>query len=107
MTSAQLEKILKENQAAVDELMRAKGADYASKEDRLSNFKLQAARLGLTPYQVWGVYANKHWDAIMSFIRNGGQVESEPIDSRIHDAIAYLHLFAALIVDTNKEKAKE
>jgi hypothetical protein len=104
MTAAELDKILIKNQTAVSELMRAKGADYASKEDRLSNFKLQATRLGLTPYQVWGVYANKHWDAIMAFIRNNGQVESEPIESRIYDTIAYLNLMVGLIEDTKKSK---
>ncbi len=73
-----------------------KGHDYAGDEDALSNFKKHAAELGLTPEQIWGVYAGKHWDAITTFCREG-DVKSEPIESRIHDVILYCFLLLGLI----------
>lgn len=79
-----------------------KGKDYSGDEDALSNFKRAAERLGMTPLQVWGVYASKHWAAIESFIKNGA-VESEPIEGRIDDAILYLFLLRGLL---EEEKCK-
>jgi hypothetical protein len=101
MTTNEFDAMLEENYQEILTLCRTKGADYARDFDRLSNFKDQAAKLGLTPYQVWGVYANKHWDAINSFVRNNGQLESEPIESRVHDIILYSFLLLGLIHDQN------
>lgn len=77
-----------------------KGKDYSGDEDALSNFKVLAQRLGMTPLQVWGVYALKHIAAIESYIKNGS-VESEPIEGRIDDAILYLFLLRGLIEEEN------
>lgn len=82
-------------------LLNIKGADYAGPGDgsdkaRLANFYRNAERLGLTPFQVLGVYANKHLDAIHSFIATG-VVQSEPIESRIVDSINYLLLLYKLV----------
>ena len=104
MTTPELNQLLEENWAKILELTRSKGADYASDVDRLSNFKLNAERMGLTEYQIWGVYANKHWDAINAFIRNDGQLESEPIESRVHDIIVYSFLLLGLIEDRKKSE---
>jgi hypothetical protein len=80
------------------DLNNTKGSDYAGDEDALANFKEQAASLGLTPEAVWGVYAGKHWSAIMTFIRKG-EVQSEPIEGRIDDLLLYLLLLKGLIFD--------
>lgn len=96
MTTKQFNKLLEQDIKEIYKLCRTKGKDYARTTDRLSNFKDQAQKLDLTPLQIWGVYANKHWDAVNSFIKNG-QVESEPIESRIHDLILYLFLLHGLI----------
>jgi len=76
-----------------------KGHDYAGEDDALRNFKEQAAEYGLTPEQVWGVFFGKHLKAIQTFVREG-DVASEPIEGRIHDAILYLFLLLGL----NQEK---
>lgn len=107
MTTPELDQLFEDNWKIIRELTRSKGKDYASDVDRLSNFKLQAERLGMTPYQIWAVYANKHWDAINAFVRNNGQLESEPIESRAHDIIVYTFLLLGLIQDTNKETDNE
>lgn len=74
----------------------SKGHDYAGDDDALSNFKDAAERLGMTPYQIWGVYASKHWSAIETFIKEG-DVKSEPIAGRIHDIILYGFLLLGLL----------
>lgn len=81
---------------SITEINRTKGHDYAGDDDALANFKEQAAALGLDPLQVWGVFAGKHWSAIMTFIREG-DVKSEPIEGRIHDVILYSFLLLGLI----------
>lgn len=85
------------------ELNTKKGADYAGDEDALGNFKDAARMLGISPEQVWAVYAHKHISAIMSFCQKG-QVESEPIEGRIHDVMVYCVLLLGLIED---RKAQE
>jgi hypothetical protein len=77
-----------------------KGAAYAGEEDTLDNFKRNATRWGLTKYQVWGVYAGKHMDAIENAIKAN---PARPIDGtegligRINDARVYLSLLACLL----------
>jgi hypothetical protein len=75
-----------------------KGADYAGNEDALSNFKRHAVELGLTPEQIWAVYASKHWDSIITYCREGS-VASEPIEGRIDDALLYLFLLRGLVAE--------
>jgi hypothetical protein len=77
-------------------LNKTKGVDYAGQEDALANFKRHAADLGLRPEQIWAVYAGKHWDAITTYVREGG-VHSEPIEGRLHDLILYSFLLLGLI----------
>jgi hypothetical protein len=84
-------------------VLQAKGTDYSSKEDRLSNFKKLAEDLGVSPMVIWSVYFKKHIDAILSFSKNG-QVESEPIRERFVDARNYLDLGLALVEDLKGEQ---
>lgn len=88
--------MMDEDYGAIMEINRTKGNDYAGEEDALLNFKESARRLGLTPEQVWAVYADKHWSAVMTYCRNG-RVESEGIEGRLHDAILYCFLLLGLI----------
>lgn len=84
--------------AKIAEINDKKGKDYAGDDDAMANFKQAALQLGVTPYVIWAVYAHKHWSAVMSFCKEG-QVESEPIEGRIHDCILYLFLLLGLIED--------
>jgi hypothetical protein len=88
----------------IKDINTRKGHDYAGDNDALSNFKTQAAALGLTPQQVWGVFAGKHWSAITTFIKEG-DVKSEPIEGRVHDVILYCFLLLGLIAE-QKEPVK-
>jgi hypothetical protein len=78
------------------DLNSTKGHDYAGDEDALANFKRHAVELGVSPLVIWAVYASKHWDAVLTYIRDGA-VKSEPVEGRISDLLLYLHLLAALV----------
>lgn len=93
-----------------ESIQNQKGPAYTfGKEDVLKNFKSVADRLNLTPLQVWGVYALKHFDAITSFAGDPNIPQAEDISGRFADAINYLKLGYALIVedDSVTEEAKE
>jgi hypothetical protein len=98
MTRDDFLKFMAANQEKIVALNRTKGHDYAGEEDALDNFKRHAAELGLAPEQIWAVYASKHWDAIMTFVRKG-DVASEPIEGRLLDVILYCHLLLGLIAE--------
>lgn len=88
--------------ASTLDMFFSKNDDYGRKQP-LSNFYEAAERLNLSPLQVWGVYFDKHLQAIHSYTSNG-KVESEPIEGRIQDCIGYLLLLRALIRDKNEDK---
>lgn len=116
MNQAQFTELIESTLASTSALLICKGAEYASDNDRLDNFKKNAALLGLSPLQVWSVYAFKHVDAIQSYMRRIHSGEdslrpddlqfnitaidlrlSEPIEGRFHDAINYLFLGLAIL----------
>lgn len=78
----------------------AKRPAYTSgSADVLHNFKAVAARVGITPMQVWAVYFLKHVDAIVTAARSPDTPQAESLDGRFADAINYLQLGHALIGD--------
>lgn len=84
------------------DLLTSKGKDYAGDVDCLENFKEEALDTGLSKFQVWHVYLNKHLSAIKrSIIRNPAvpQVASEPLRSRIADCINYLVLLQCMLIE--------
>lgn len=113
MNQQKFELLLQAVSKTTKDLLIAKGADYASDEDRLSNFKSEARELGVHPLTVWSIYASKHLTAIKSYVRRAEEQSrwlepaavvfnldskaSEPIDGRFCDAINYLFLGLALV----------
>ena len=55
-------------------ILEGKGGDYATNDDANSNFKHIAQTLGLSKYQIWAVYFNKHIDAINNAIKNNPDI---------------------------------
>jgi hypothetical protein len=92
--------------ARICKISDTKGHDYSGQEDALRNFKTNGEALGITPMQVWGVLCIKHWDAVMTFLREG-DVKSEPVEGRIDDVILYLFLLQALIKEEKIARAKQ
>jgi hypothetical protein len=91
-------------------LTEKKGNDYTKgNEDVLIHFKESGASFGLTKYQSLGIFMKKHMDAIYNYIKTEGQAESEPIETRITDAINFLTFLHSMIeedADTRKSKSK-
>lgn len=83
-------------------ILSTKGPDYSkqtkTEDDCEGNFKFVADRLkgGIDKYAVWGVLFSKHMLAIESWLSNR-KVQSEPIDSRLADAINYLFILWAML----------
>lgn len=93
--------ILHETFNNIIRLSNLKGGEYAGDDDRLENFRRNADRLGRPMEQIWAVYVNKHYDAIMQFIKDiatGKHRERlEPLSSRVDDIIVYMLLFKAML----------
>lgn len=89
-------------------LIKVKNADYSQGEqkgNRVAAFYRIAKDIGITPEQAWAVFCQKHWGAVMKYIKEG-QVESEPIEGRLTDIINYMVLLAA-IIEREKENVTE
>jgi hypothetical protein len=99
--------LLREQLAALIHLTETKGEEYARDEDdQLANFKRQSDELGIgSQERVLMVFLNKHLDAIKNYIKEG-QVLSEPIEGRIDDAILYLILLKAMIIEKQEEERR-
>ena len=87
------------------DIMNAKQPEYTNKSiDVLHNFKSTAKSIGITPMEVWAVFFNKHIQAILSHSGDPSMHQAEPIDSRYADALNYLFLgFAMLVEDSSKK----
>jgi hypothetical protein len=87
-----------------ENLTEKKGHDYTKGNvDVLINFKEGGEDLGMTSYQTLGVLMKKHIDAIYNFIKTDGKHQSEPIESRIEDAINYLIFLYALKKESEQQ----
>jgi hypothetical protein len=87
-------------------LSTTKGGEYATDDDRLSNFRRNAATLGLSKERVWAVYAAKHWDALLTYVNDMSsgyynRPRSESPASRVDDLIVYLLLFKKMIFEND------
>jgi len=96
MSLQERQKITKELFDWCLEVLERKGKDYLNGESANSQFKNLSEQLGISVTQVWAVLFSKHITAIMNYVKNG-QTESEPIESRILDAINYLAILNAII----------
>jgi hypothetical protein len=91
---------------AIANINDKKGHDYAGEEDALANFKEQARDIDVSVFQVWFTYFHKHWSAVKTFVKEG-DVQSEPIEGRVHDCILYLFLLLGLIHDAEHPGAPD
>ena len=91
-----------------DKIMSDKQPEYTNNNvDVLHNFKTTAKRLQLKPSEVWGVFLDKHIQAILTHAGNPNMHQAEPILSRYADAINYLLLGYALYVDNMKSQHED
>lgn len=111
MLAKEFNKLVDNTVETCKEILVAKGGEYAHGEDRLDNFKRNAAQLGLNAEEVWAVYFRKHLDSISTYvqdIRKGiDRPRSEHILGRFDDAINYLILGKGLVIDREKAEKKD
>jgi hypothetical protein len=95
------------NELRKDILKRSIGiADSKTKDytrgnvDVLKHFKDGGERFDVPPMKYLAFGMSKQLDAVMNYIKTGGEHESEPIEQRISDAINYMILLEALINDS-------
>jgi hypothetical protein len=86
------------------------GVNYQS----LSNFRKNAAEIGVEMETIWRIYARKHFDAVMLYLRDlqvgVTRARSEPIEGRIDDLMVYLILLRAMLrerQDGERQRAEE
>lgn len=87
--------------AEITKLAIMKGGEYSGDTDRLLNFRRNGRNLGLPMETVWAVYAGKHWDAIMQYIKDEregiSRTRLESIEGRVNDLLVYLLLLKAML----------
>jgi hypothetical protein len=90
------------------ETMRVKGHDYrqGNDSDLLHNFRTVGQAVDEDMAKVWFTYFYKHYSAMVTFIKEGGQSESEPIEGRIKDMIVYLLLFYRMVQERKTETVR-
>ena len=82
-------------------VLRQKNSDYSRGKGSTAAFDSISDELGMSSEKVWAVFAQKHWQAIMRFIKDGA-VESEAIEERITDMINYFILLAVILKKKNE-----
>jgi hypothetical protein len=99
MTNDDRTEIIRELFAECLCICASKGEAYAVNDDSLSHFKETARRMGVTPFQSWGILFEKHVVSIENAIKRNpaAPVErTESLHGRILDAIVYLALLETL-----------
>jgi hypothetical protein len=106
-THLEWERLLAETFEEIRKLSALKGGEYSGDVDRLLNFRRNGVNLGLPKETVWAVYAGKHWDAIMQFIRDAREGKErkrlEAIGGRVDDLLVYLLLFKAMLIEAERD----
>lgn len=105
MTHEQFIKFQDQLHKEIYDIGDTKGKEYAHSNDRFANFRRLADQLNLKDYQVGWVYATKHIDSIISYIKEGKIFSEESIRGRFKDAILYFELILAMIEEENAVKA--
>ena len=92
----------------IEKLGTLKGGEYAGDVDRLANFRRNGLALGIPMETVWAVYAGKHWDALIQYIKDKQAGHSrerlEPIAGRVDDLLVYLILFLCMLDEAGELK---
>jgi len=111
MLAKEFDRLVNQTVDTCKDILVAKGGEYAHGEDRLDNFKRNAADLGLTAEEVWAIYFRKHLDAISTYVKDIrkdiDRPRSEDILGRFDDAINYLMLGKGLVIDRQKQQNKK
>jgi hypothetical protein len=106
MTVAEFDLILERRLSLCRDVLASRGGEYASKTDRLHNFKRAAGLLRTTPSQALLGFLTKHIVSVvdMVYADAGGFPPSEELAAeKIGDAINYLILLEAIFTEGRNE----
>jgi hypothetical protein len=99
MNNEQFTSIFKDQVSLCESTLLRKGAEYSTETDRLHNFKVAANIQGETPQQALGGMMAKHIVSIFDLIQGGEEVSMDTWNEKIGDAMNYLFLLKALVVE--------
>ncbi|MDD2679530.1 MAG: hypothetical protein PHO03_01830 [Candidatus Omnitrophica bacterium] len=99
MVAKDFERLFDRRVGACREVMIEKAKEYASEDDRLHNFERGADFLKQNPSTVCLNYMTKHLVSIYDIVQGEEQVTQALLDEKIGDAINYLILLEACLVD--------
>lgn len=107
MQRRQFEETSDELYEMVIETLLRKGVEYQKDNNVFSNFEENAKDLGLSKYQIWNIYFNKHVKSISNAIKTNPEDPTakempEKLQGRIVDAVAYLLLLNGMISEAKK-----
>jgi|ERR1019366_4461120 hypothetical protein len=74
-----------------------KGKEYSHSGNRFANFNRLADGLELPNITIAWIYAYKHVDSIISYVKEGKEFSNEGIRGRLVDLIVYLTLIGGMI----------
>lgn len=95
------EKVVANRISKIHELIKTKGVEYATDDDRFHNFKRSAAILGVSPERALIGMVVKHITSVLDMIDKVDQnyiFNTEMIDQKIGDVIIYFILLEALFL---------
>jgi len=99
MTAQQFDMILEQQIVSIRAVLQSKSSDYATGQDRLHNFKSAVPEFGNTASEVcWG-YLTKHLVSVRDLTKGIRTGSIEMIDEKIGDAINYLILLKAILIE--------
>jgi hypothetical protein len=97
----QFKHIVSDTWDSINKLSASKGVEYTGHEGSKNvhaNFDRLSLALQIIPEKILMVYLTKHMDSIATYVNSiPVKVMSEPIESRIDDAILYLILLRAMV----------
>ena len=99
MKTAELEVIVDQTLQRVAQTLKAKGAEYAPKnDDRLHNFVVGAQLQGITPKEALMGYLTKHLVSVGDMVKDPIEMHSmDTWDEKIGDSLVYLVLLRAVV----------
>lgn len=103
--------ILDDTLDTVDKVMRAKRREYAGDHDVLHNFKNASFQFpmgaGDSPGMALLGMARKHWTSIYDIVAGNTPATREIIAEKIGDAINYLILLKAWLLERHSKQARD
>jgi len=102
MTSEEFDDLVREENLQSDHILRAKAAEYASIDDRLSNFKHCAGLRGTNSADALVGMLVKHFESISEMAKHPLEYSDEHWDEKLRDIRNYTYLLRALLNDMRK-----